>query len=105
MSTHRGTDAPDIVFTGCSVTNTNAAPFTPAPGAKRREVVVKGRRVKTVDVHAHCVIPEAVAVMGQKLQQEPTAVKGQAKMAILVAERLGAMDEQGIDMEVLSINP
>ena len=27
------------------------------PAARRREVVVNGRRVKTVDVHAHCVFP------------------------------------------------
>ena len=27
--------------------------------SRRREVVIGGRRVKTIDVHAHCVIPEA----------------------------------------------
>jgi aminocarboxymuconate-semialdehyde decarboxylase len=30
-----------------------------AVAGRRREVVVGGRRVKTIDVHAHCVIPEA----------------------------------------------
>lgn len=34
------------------------------PGPRRREVVVNGRRVKTIDVHAHCVIPEAHALLG-----------------------------------------
>ena len=29
------------------------------PSGRRREVVVGGRRVKTIDVHAHCVSPEA----------------------------------------------
>lgn len=99
MSTHRGTDAPDIVFTGCSVTNTNAAPFTPAPGAKRREVVVKGRRVKTVDVHAHCFIPEAVKLSGQPVTEvhRPGMILGE--------ERIRQMDHMGIDVEALSINP
>ena len=29
-----------------------------APPGKRREVSIAGRRVKTVDVHAHCFVPE-----------------------------------------------
>ena len=40
---------------------------TAAPQARRREVVVKGKRVKTVDVHAHCAVPEALALMGLKI--------------------------------------
>ena len=64
----------------------------------RREVVVNGRRVKVVDVHAHCAVPEAMALMGLKV----------APPALLMAEpqdRIRAMDEQGIDVEALSINP
>jgi hypothetical protein len=34
---------------------------------RRREVVVGGRRVKTIDVHAHCVVPEALALLGLTL--------------------------------------
>jgi aminocarboxymuconate-semialdehyde decarboxylase len=69
-----------------------------APAARRREVVVSGRRVKTVDVHAHCAVPAAMAMLGRKLEAE----------ALLMANkqtRLRAMDEQGIDVEALSINP
>src|SRR5262245_59964477 len=29
-----------------------------APPGKRRELTIGGRRVKTVDVHAHCFVPE-----------------------------------------------
>jgi aminocarboxymuconate-semialdehyde decarboxylase len=72
-----------------------AAAPKPASAARRREVVVSGRRVKTVDVHAHCAIPEANAVMGHKLQ--PALVN--------TDDRLRAMDAQGIDVEALSINP
>ena len=31
-----------------------------APPGKRREVSIGGRRVKTVDVHAHCFVPEVM---------------------------------------------
>jgi aminocarboxymuconate-semialdehyde decarboxylase len=68
-----------------------------SPG-RRREVVVNGKRVKTVDVHAHCAVPEAMAMVGRKVEADLLL---QSKMA----DRLRAMDEQGIDVEALSINP
>jgi aminocarboxymuconate-semialdehyde decarboxylase len=62
---------------------------------RRREVVVNGKRVRTVDVHAHCHVPEANALMGLKVQ--PPSL-------VISPERIEAMDEQGIDIEALSIN-
>src|SRR5215470_16579253 len=62
----------------------------------RREVLVSGKRVKTIDVHAHVAIPEAMALAGMKAPQQ-TLVMGE--------DRIRAMDEQGIDMAALSINP
>ena len=41
-----------------------------APSGRRREVVVNGTRVKTVDVHAHCAVPAAMALMGRALEAE-----------------------------------
>jgi aminocarboxymuconate-semialdehyde decarboxylase len=64
---------------------------------RRREVVVSGRRVKTVDVHAHCAVPEAMALMD--LTVSPSSL-----LLARPAERLRAMDAQGIDVEALSIN-
>jgi hypothetical protein len=64
--------------------------FGPSP------VVVGGRRVKTVDVHAHCAVPEAMALMG---------MGGPSEGLHLGPERLRAMDAQGIDVEALSSNP
>jgi aminocarboxymuconate-semialdehyde decarboxylase len=78
---------------------TNAAePLSPSGGgtAPRRQVVLDGRRVKTVNVHAHCAVPEAMTLMGM-------AVSPQA--LLIGPERLRAMDAQGIDVEALSINP
>ena len=65
------------------------------PAARRREVVVNGKRVKTVDVHAHCVFPEVMAMLDLKWRP-PNLVVG--------ADRFAAMDAQGIDMEAISIN-
>ena len=70
---------------------------------RRREVVVSGRRVRTVDVHAHCAVPEALALMNLKLAGP--GLRTDLDMATQVLVRLQAMDEQGIDVEALSINP
>jgi len=71
--------------------------------ARRREVVVNGKRVKTVDVHAHCAVPEAMALMNLKVTGQPNLP--QVLVMTQTADRLRAMDEQGIDVEALSINP
>src|SRR5262245_26768944 len=81
-------------FVACN--RASAAPVQ-AQG-RRREVLVNGRRVKTIDVHAHCAVPEAMALMGRK-------VDPQILLMSQPADRLRAMDEQGIDVEALSINP
>jgi aminocarboxymuconate-semialdehyde decarboxylase len=69
-----------------------------ATQVRRREVVVNGKRVKTVDVHAHCAVPGAMALMGRTVEAE-------ALLQSKTADRLRAMDAQGIDVEALSINP
>ncbi len=99
---------PGLVFTGCSLAA--AAPLqaqaqAPAqdrsrPASRRREVVVAGRRVKTIDVHAHCVIPEAMKLLGLKLEHQ----RGPG-IEEVGARRIREMDAQGIDVEALSINP
>jgi aminocarboxymuconate-semialdehyde decarboxylase len=72
----------------------------PASSGRRREVVVGGRRVTTIDVHAHCVIPEAYALLGLQVQDH----RGPG-IAEVGPRRIREMDAQGIDMEALSINP
>jgi aminocarboxymuconate-semialdehyde decarboxylase len=67
------------------------------PSGRRRQVTVGGRRVKTIDVHSHCVVPGAMELMGQATGNNPALIVG--------TDRLRQMDEQGIDVEALSINP
>ena len=60
--------------------------------------MVNGKRVKTVDVHAHCAVPAAMALVNLPLEAP----------GLLMADtstRIAAMDAQGIDVEALSINP
>jgi aminocarboxymuconate-semialdehyde decarboxylase len=106
-----------ITFTGCELlaaARAKARPTAPGKGrskpaarrpqlavvGRRREVVLGGRRVKTIDVHAHCVIPEAYALLGLKVEDHRGPGIGEVG-----ARRIGEMDAQGIDMEALSINP
>jgi aminocarboxymuconate-semialdehyde decarboxylase len=83
------------VFVGCDLTPPHAH-AQPAGALRRRAVVVGGRRIKTVDIHAHCTFPEALALMGRQVRPQGL---------IMAPERIRAMDEQGIDIEALSINP
>jgi aminocarboxymuconate-semialdehyde decarboxylase len=88
--------AAGVVFVGCCVTDAADPPLPTGGATPRRQVVLGGRRVKTVDVHAHCAVPEAMALMGSTVPPEGLD---------LGPERLRAMDTQGIDVEALSINP
>jgi predicted TIM-barrel fold metal-dependent hydrolase len=75
------------------------------PEARRLPVVVNGRRVKTIDVHSHCLFHEAVNLMGEEARGVVPATKGAQQHFIVVEERLKGMDAMAIDMEVLSVNP
>ena len=94
--------AEGVGFLSCSVLD--AAQAQGVPGGRRRQVVVNGRRVKTIDVHAHCYIQKALDLLGDRASKvagepwRPGIIGG-------IADRLRAMDEQGIDMQALSINP
>jgi aminocarboxymuconate-semialdehyde decarboxylase len=84
----------DAMFVSCTPISGGSA----APQTRRREVIVNGKRVKTVDVHAHCAFPEAMALMGLKVDAD-------LLLQSRVSDRIAAMDAQGIDVEALSINP
>jgi aminocarboxymuconate-semialdehyde decarboxylase len=94
-----------LVFVGCHLDGAAhaQAPAKAATAAKRREIVVAGKRIKTIDIHAHCAVPQALELMGQKLAGP--GLRTDLDMATEVALRLKTMDEQGIDVQALSINP
>src|SRR5258706_3546431 len=92
MMTRRDFLKSGVMYTSCAMLD---AAWAQAP-AKRRAVVVGGRRVRTIDVHAHVAFPEAVALLGNR---------GVRTQQVTLEERLRRMDEQAIDMDALSINP
>jgi aminocarboxymuconate-semialdehyde decarboxylase len=88
-----------IAFIGCGMTAAVPPPGSqPQAGGRRREVVVNGKRVKTVDVHAHCIVPAAAALIHHPLEAPGLLMHD-------TSTRIAAMDAQGIDVEALSINP
>jgi aminocarboxymuconate-semialdehyde decarboxylase len=94
--------AAGIVFCGCAMREEARAQ---QPGGARLPVMVNGKRVKTIDVHAHCHFREAIALMGDDGTRVMPQTKGAQEHFIVIAERLKGMDAQAIDMAVLSINP
>ena len=88
-----------LVFVGCEMLAVPHAHAQP----RRRETMVAGKRAKVIDIHAHCAVPEAMALMGLKLGGP--SLRPDLHMGTALAARLAAMDEQGLDMQVLSINP
>src|SRR5215831_11916645 len=94
--------AAGLVFVGCGIAD--AAQARSAAPVARRPVTVKGRRITTVDMHAHCAVPRAVQLLRRPAANQgtddPLMLAGQA-----LAQRLAAMDAQRIDISVLSINP
>jgi len=96
LSTALPTAMTSIAFVGCGLAATAAPP--PSPATRKRDVVVAGKRVKTVDIHAHCIVPQAAAVIGAPVP-EPGLLMDDT------SARIAAMDAQGIDVEALSINP
>src|SRR5881392_2207343 len=97
----RGTAASGIAFCGCGILDAAHA----QPKASRLPVKVNGKRVLTVDVHAHCYFREAINLMGDGADKVLPPVKGVPEHFIAIEQRLKEMDAMAIDMEILSINP
>src|SRR5271169_5519457 len=100
-----------IVFCGCGLLRGAGAQQS---ARQKLPVMVGGKRVKTIDVHAHCQFREAGALLDASAAagQVPTLlVDGRpfsdaAAVAFIEIDKwLAAMDAQAVDMEVLSINP
>ena len=100
------TDAPtsgtaSIAFVDCEI-SAGAGPSSGggvhAHAHRRWEVVIAGKRIKTVDVHAHCIVPDAAKLINHPLEAP-------ALLWSNVGDRLTHMDKSGVDVEALSINP
>src|SRR5262245_18915917 len=92
-----------LLMSGDRLIGARARQVGAAPG-KRREVSIAGRRVKTVDVHAHCFVPEVMEVV----KNTPLAETAKATLTEIVSlgnpQRLIDMDAQGIDYQAINVN-
>lgn len=105
MGSRRGflSAAAGIVFCGCGVTHASAA--TRAKGPRTGPVTIHGKRIKTIDVHSHCIFHDAAALLGDKAGRLTPPINNAQDAYLVVDERLKAMDAMAIDMEILSVNP
>lgn len=80
-------------------------------GAKRMKAAGIRPSLKTIDMHAHCLVPEALELVGSYPWAAPlksgldNPAAGRPMNLKSVDERLRTMDEWGIDIQALSINP
>src|SRR4029077_5974011 len=69
------------------------------PAPKRREVFIGRKRIKVIDGHAHLNVPAVADVV----KGTPYARQGNAAANEIVGpERIAAMDQAGVDMELLT---
>jgi len=74
--------------------------LTAGAQSARREIMLNGRRITTVDIHAHCVFPEVRDVVaGTSLAASAPFPEWQ----MLGPARLEAIDSRGIDYQALSM--
>ena len=99
-----------IFFTGCSVVDPAPAIAQSNIVDKLRQVSIAGQRVLTIDVHTHVLVPAALDLV--KPYKETEAIRNQFASARgpgydlhIVDARLARMDREGIDMQVVGINP
>ena len=109
-----------IFFTSCCCADSSfgfaqdprQSAVQPVAHRKRREVVVGGRRTAVVDIHAHVRVPEAWDLVKDRIVRDgrPGDVQlarpdGPANIHNDVEKRLADLDEMGIDVQAVSVNP
>ena len=99
----KGAGAAGMMFCSCGMPGAAHA----QSGGRKLPVMVKGKRIKTIDVHSHCLFRESIALMGDEANSVLPQTKGAQEhfIANAMETRLKGMDAMAIDMEVLSINP
>ena len=87
-----------------------------SPRPKRREVSIAGRRVRTIDIHAHIQFPDIWNIIPKDypvpnyLQQAAQTYRAKPAPPFNprgpeIERLLSDMDEMGLDMRAMSINP
>ena len=108
-----------IVFAGCACaesvfgfTRSAAQSAEQAAGNRKRRIVIGGKQTAVVDIHAHVRVPEAWELVKDRIGREGRSGDVQlgnpdspANIHNDVQRHLADLDEMGIDVQALSINP
>src|ERR1700738_4957414 len=95
--------ATGVVFCSCGLLERAHAQN---PTGRTLPVAVNGKKVRTIDVHAHCHFHDVEPLIGPEMSKMLVPpVNGAPNAFIEIQKRLDAMDAQAVDMEVLSMNP
>src|SRR3984957_15906433 len=108
-----------IVFTrgACAESVFGLARSTPqsaeqAAGSRKRRVVIGGKQTAVIDIHAHVRVPEAWDLVKDRIGREgrPGDMQlakpdGPANIHNDVEKHIADLDEMGIDVQAVSINP
>src|ERR1700730_11794060 len=88
--------ATGMAFCSCGML---AAARAQQPAGARLPVTVKGKRVKTIDLHSHCLFNEAIALMGEDARNVVQPTKGWGKQLIVMEKPIKANEAFAIDTE------
>lgn len=92
-----------VAVCGCGVARGQAT-----AGALRGPISIDGRRVRTIDMHAHLLVPEVYPLIEQHPQAESDIGaflrSPMAPRLTSIDGRLEDMDRQGIDMQALTLH-
>jgi aminocarboxymuconate-semialdehyde decarboxylase len=83
-------------FAGMAMVGGSACTTAQAP----KQVIVGGRRMKVIDIHAHCLFPEVASVIAGT----PMENADLGAFLALTPKRIDEMDARGIDIAALSVN-
>jgi aminocarboxymuconate-semialdehyde decarboxylase len=103
--------AAGAVVAGSGLAEAAARAVQARAAGERRQVVVGGRRVKTIDVHTHCYVRAVVPLLRNvdwagTVKSAAAGTRGNRLTPdFLSPERVRWMDDHGIDVQVQSINP
>jgi len=95
---------------GCNFVDSALAAAQSVAAGKRRQVIIAGERVMTIDVHSHVLVAEALDLVKpyketQSIRDQFASARGPGYDVRLVDARLQRMDREGLDVQVLGINP
>jgi aminocarboxymuconate-semialdehyde decarboxylase len=99
-----------LCFVNCDLMPVIAGAQQPGSAGKRRHILVGGRPVRTIDIHAHCYVDLQDLIKGHPEALIPNGGPPTFNGPFLsptkdVEARLRHMDEHGIDIQAVSLAP